>query len=135
MPFHGTSIANASLNSERLNHTPIQYFEMIVNHRIRQGWLDSSGNPVRIGKFRSRRIDPDQQKWGLYQLDKDFAQANDPAPKNPDKPSSGKISAKTAAHSWAAFDWPLQVQREGREGLSSGANGLTPSLSHSESVL
>jgi hypothetical protein len=84
-PIEGISFAytfdDATARSRRLT----QYFEMFVNRGIyHEGWMASA---LSFPPWQSVRgeFDPDKQKWELYNIDKDFSQADDLAANEPQK--------------------------------------------------
>jgi len=84
-PIEGTSFLKTFTDKDAPETRKTQYFEMGVNRGIyHDGWMASSRSfvpwqPVR-GKF-----DPLTAKWELYDVTKDFSQAEDLAAKNPEK--------------------------------------------------
>jgi arylsulfatase len=60
-----------------------QYFEMLGNRAIyHKGWLAST-TPVSLPWSRGASVPPNQYKWELYDLRKDFSQSHDLAAKEP----------------------------------------------------
>jgi arylsulfatase A-like enzyme len=87
-PIEGVSMAytfdkaNASAPSTR--HT--QYFEMIANRGIyRDGWYACTTPPHGPWILNAPLPAPEDYKWELYDLTKDYSQANDLAGQMPDK--------------------------------------------------
>lgn len=84
-PIEGTSFLKTFTDKNAPESRKTQYFEQLVNRGIyHDGWMASSHsfvpwNPVR-GDF-----DPFKAKWELYDLSKDFSQANDLSSKHPEK--------------------------------------------------
>jgi arylsulfatase len=84
-PIEGTSFAATFTDAKAPEFRRTQYFEMFVNRGIyHNGWMASATsfepwNPIR------ESFDPDKQKWELYNIDKDFSQANDVAAQYPEK--------------------------------------------------
>src|SRR5213596_474887 len=85
-PIEGVSMvytfANAGAPSTRTN----QYFEMIANRGIyHEGWYACTTPPHGPWILNAPLPAPADYKWELYDLTKDFSQANDLAAKMPDK--------------------------------------------------
>jgi arylsulfatase A-like enzyme len=87
-PIEGVSMAytfdkaNASAPSTRKT----QYFEMISNRGIyHEGWYACTTPPVAPWVLNAPMPDVNAYKWELYNLDKDYSQANDLAAQMPDK--------------------------------------------------
>jgi arylsulfatase A-like enzyme len=87
-PIEGVSMAytfdkaNADKPSTRKN----QYFEMIANRGIyHEGWYACTTPPHGPWILNAPLPTPDNYKWELYDLTKDYSQANDLAAKMPDK--------------------------------------------------
>src|SRR4051794_19860166 len=84
-PIEGTSFAYTFDDAKAEDRRVTQYFEMAVNRGLyHNGWMASATsfvpwNPNRAG------FDIDKQKWELYHVEKDFAQAEDLAAKHPEK--------------------------------------------------
>jgi arylsulfatase len=78
-----------------------QYFEMFANRAIySDGWMAATTPPLApwaVGKT----IDVDNYKWELYDVSKDFSQANDLAAKEPKKSASCR----------SCFGWKRPKQR------------------------
>jgi arylsulfatase A-like enzyme len=88
-PIEGVSMtytfdkANASAKSKR----DTQYFEMFANRGIyHDGWYACTTPPAPPWLLGTKELPPvEQYKWELYNINDDFSQANDLAPKNPEK--------------------------------------------------
>ena len=84
-PIEGKSfLASLSDKKAKETHTS-QYFEIFSNRGIyKNGWWLAS---LSFEPWQSERsgYDPFKAKWELYNLDKDFSQANDLADQNPEK--------------------------------------------------
>jgi arylsulfatase len=84
-PIEGLSFADSFDNADAKDHRVTQYFELGVNRGIyHDGWMASAlsfppWEPNRTG------FDIDKQKWELYNIDRDFSQADDLASANPQK--------------------------------------------------
>jgi arylsulfatase A-like enzyme len=87
-PIEGVSMAytfdkaNATAPSKR----PTQYFEMIANRGIyHEGWYANTVPPHGPWILNAPLPSPNDYKWELYDLSKDFTQSNDLAAQMPDK--------------------------------------------------
>jgi arylsulfatase len=88
-PIEGVSMvytfskANANAPSKR----DTQYFEMFANRGIyHDGWYACTTPPEPPWLLGAKALPPvEQYKWELYNIADDFSQANDLAPKNPEK--------------------------------------------------
>jgi hypothetical protein len=91
------------------------------------GWIASSLAYVPWAAVRTG-YDPDKAKWELYNIDRDFSQADDLAAKNPEK-LKGLVDlwwAEAARHDVLPLDWRsverLSEQITGRPSLAQGRN-------------
>ena len=87
-PIEGVSMAytfdKANANAPSTRKT--QYFEMISNRGIyHKGWYACTTPPVAPWVLNAPMPDVNAYKWELYNLDKDYSQANDLAAQMPDK--------------------------------------------------
>ena len=85
-PLEGSSLVYAFNNAEAPTQHAVQYFEMMANRGIyKDGWMAST-TPARVPwvNYGSTPA-PDDFKWELYDITKDFSQANDLAASNPAK--------------------------------------------------
>jgi arylsulfatase A-like enzyme len=87
-PIEGVSMVytfkKENANAPTTHHT--QYFEMISNRGIyHDGWYANTTPPVPPWVLNAPMPDINDYKWELYNLDKDYTQANDLAAKMPDK--------------------------------------------------
>ncbi len=88
-PIEGVSMAytfdkaNANAPSKR----DTQYFEMFCNRGIyHDGWYACTTPPEAVWLLGAKPLPPvNEYKWELYDITKDFSQANDLAASNPDK--------------------------------------------------
>jgi Sulfatase len=84
-PLEGVSFAYSFDDEKAKGRRTTQYFELGCNRGIcHEGWMASSRSfvpwqPTRAG------FDPDTAKWELYDIEKDFTQADDLAKENPRK--------------------------------------------------
>jgi arylsulfatase len=84
-PLEGISFADTFGDAKARDHRTTQYFEMGANRGIyHDGWMASALSFVPWTPNREG-FDPDKQKWELYNIDKDFSQADDLASSNPRK--------------------------------------------------
>jgi arylsulfatase len=87
-PIEGVSMVytfdKANANAPTTHH--IQYFEMISNRGIyHDGWYANTTPPVPPWVLNAPMPAINDYKWELYNLEKDYSQANDLAAKMPDK--------------------------------------------------
>jgi hypothetical protein len=84
-PIEGVSMVYSFDNAQAPSTHRTQYFEMFANRAIySDGWMAATTPPLApwaVGKT----IDVDDYKWELYDVSKDFSQANDLAAKEPKK--------------------------------------------------
>ena len=84
-PIEGISFAYTFDDAKAKSRRTTQYFEMAAARGLyHDGWMASAiafvpWQPVRTG------FDPDKQKWELYDVSRDFSQADDLATENPQK--------------------------------------------------
>jgi arylsulfatase len=85
-PLDGTSLVYTFDNAQAPTRHTTQYFEMFGNRAIyKDGWMAST-TPLRLPwQTRGVKVDPDDFKWELYNIDEDFSQANNLVAKNPAK--------------------------------------------------
>lgn len=85
-PLDGTSLVYTFDNAKAPTRHTTQYFEMIGNRAIyKDGWMAST-TPLRLPWVTfGVKVDPDDFKWELYNINEDFSQANNLAEKNPAK--------------------------------------------------
>lgn len=84
-PIEGVSFLRTFTEKAAPESRKTQYFEMFVNRGIyHDGWMASSRSFVPWNPIRTE-FDPFKAKWELYDLSKDFSQAEDLAAKNPEK--------------------------------------------------
>jgi arylsulfatase len=84
-PIEGVSMLYCLDDAAAKDRRSIQYFEMMTNRAIyKDGWIASSrfGVPWTTAGKEGNFLDA---PWELYNLDKDFSQANDLAAQNPGK--------------------------------------------------
>lgn len=85
-PLDGTSLVYTFDNAKAPTRHTTQYFEMFGNRAIyKDGWMAST-TPLRLPWITfGTKVDPDDFKWELYNLNEDFSQANNLTEKNPAK--------------------------------------------------
>jgi arylsulfatase len=85
-PIEGTSLAYTFDDAKAPTRHTTQYFELVGNRAIyKDGWMAST-TPLRLPWVTvGTEPSPDDFKWELYDVDKDFSQANDLAKKYPAK--------------------------------------------------
>jgi len=83
-PLEGTSLVYTFDNANAPTRHPAQYFELVGNRAIyKDGWMAST-TPLRLPWVTfGGKVDPDDFKWELYNINEDFSQANNLAEKNP----------------------------------------------------
>jgi arylsulfatase len=83
-PIEGTSLVYTFNNAKAPEQHKVQYFEMFGNRAIYQdGWY---ARTIHRPAWRAKPLNTLQEdKWELYNTNKDFSLANDLAPKNADK--------------------------------------------------
>jgi arylsulfatase A-like enzyme len=130
-PIEGVSMtytfdkANANAPSTRKT----QYFEMISNRGIyHEGWYANTTPPVAPWVLNAPMPSVNDYKWELYNLDKDYSQANDLAAQMPVKLLEFKALFLLEAHKYNVF--PLdnsQFQRaiEPRPSATAGQTVFT----------
>ena len=126
-PIEGISFAYTFDDAKAKSRRTTQYFEMAAARGLyHDGWMASAiafvpWQPVRTG------FDPDKQKWELYDVSRDFSQADDLATENPQKLRELQDLwwAEAAKYNVLPLDW------RGVERLNSELMGR-PSLSGDE---
>lgn len=85
-PLDGISLTYSFNDAAAAERRRTQYFEVWGNRGIyRDGWFASALLEPNPAAFDRSRLDPDKVKWELYDLDKDFTQADDLARQYPEK--------------------------------------------------
>ncbi len=83
--LEGTSLAYTFDNSDAPSHHKTQYFEMFGNRAIYDdGWIAAARHP-RLPWQGTINADFQQDPWELYNIEKDFSEANNLATENPKK--------------------------------------------------
>jgi arylsulfatase len=127
-PIEGTSFLKTFTDKDAPETRHTQYFELLVNRGIyHDGWMASSHSfapwlPVR-GAF-----DPLTAKWELYDVSKDFSQAENLADKHPEKVKELEALFWTEAEKYSVLplDWRaverLNAELQGRPSLAGKRN-------------
>jgi arylsulfatase len=130
-PIEGISFAYTFGDAKAKGRRTTQYFEMGGNRGLyHDGWMASAisfspWEPVRTA------FDPDKQKWELYNIDKDFSQAQDLAASNPQKLREMQDLwwAEASKHNVLPMDWRIQERFNseiaGRPSLGGNAKTFT----------
>ncbi len=85
-PIAGKSFLKSFTDKNAPETRTSQYFEMFVNRGVyHNGWIASSLNQAAPWDSIRKPFDPLTQPWELYDVTKDFSQANNVAAANPDK--------------------------------------------------
>ena len=85
-PLEGASLVYSFDNAAAPTHHGTQYFELVGNRAIYKDGRMASTTPLRLPWITTGyEPSPDDFKWELYNIDKDFSQAHDLAAANPDK--------------------------------------------------
>ncbi|WP_165073776.1 arylsulfatase [Paludisphaera rhizosphaerae] len=123
-PIEGASFFKSFTEKAAPESRKTQYFEMFVNRGIyHDGWMASSRSFVPWDPNRGD-FDPFTAKWELYNLGKDFSQAEDLAAKNPEKLKELESTFWTEAEKYNVLplDWRgverLSGELQGRPNLA-----------------
>jgi arylsulfatase len=86
-PIEGVSMIYTFADARAKSRRPTQYFEMLGNRAIyHDGWVACTTPPVPPWSAAGADVDVvDGYRWELYEVDRDFSQADDVAAKYPDK--------------------------------------------------
>jgi arylsulfatase A-like enzyme len=129
-PIEGISFAYTfDVTKAKERHTT-QYFELGSNRGLyHDGWMASVISVIPWESVH-KDVDPDKQKWELYNIDKDFSQADDLAASNPQKLRELQDLwwAEAAKYHVLPLDWRverLNAELMGRPSLSGNAKTLT----------
>jgi len=130
-PIEGVSFAYAFDDANAKGRRTTQYFEMGTNRGIyHDGWMASAISAAPWTAVREE-VDPDKQKWELYNIDQDFSQADDLAAANPQKLRELQDVwwAEAAKHNVLPMDWRVaerfNAELAGRPSLAGNAKTLT----------
>ncbi|MGH8071933.1 MAG: arylsulfatase [Candidatus Entotheonellia bacterium] len=131
-PIEGISFAYTFDDAKAKGRRVTQYFEMGVNRGIyHDGYMASAVAFEPWQAFREK-VDLDQQKWELYNIDEDFTQANDLAAKEPEKLRQLQDLwwVEAAKYNVLPLDWRaafprMNAELMGRPSLNPGRNTIT----------
>jgi arylsulfatase A-like enzyme len=125
-PLEGTSLVYSFASAKAPTRHPVQYFELVGNRAIYDhGWMACT-TPLRLPWMNSEEVAPDDFKWELYNINKDFSQAHNLADKHPDKLK--KLQAKFDVEAKKYNVYPLdssfaaRFDTSIRPGLTRGRN-------------
>jgi arylsulfatase len=130
-PIEGFSFAETFDDANAKGRRTTQYFELGANRGLYDhGWMASAlafppWQPLRTA------FDPDKQKWELYNIDRDFTQADDVAKSNPEKLRQLQDLwwAEAARHNVLPLDWRgverLDAEAMGRPSLTGDRTTFT----------
>jgi arylsulfatase len=130
-PIEGTSFAYTFDDAKAKERHRTQYFEMGSNRGLyHDGWMASD---ISIIPWEPSHpdVNPDTQKWELYNTEEDFSQANDLAAKNPEKLRELQDLwwAEAGKYSVLPLDWRVQERMSselaGRPSLTGHAKTIT----------
>jgi arylsulfatase len=129
-PIEGVSFAYTFDDAKAKERHTTQYFEMGTNRGLyHDGWMASALSVAPWSAVRD--ADPDHQKWELYNVEKDFSQADDVAAAHPEKLRELQDLwwAEAAKHDVLPMDWRVaerfSAELAGRPSLSGTATTLT----------
>jgi arylsulfatase A-like enzyme len=129
-PIEGISFAYTLDDAKATERHTTQYFELGSNRGLyHDGWMASVISVIPWEAVH-KDVDPDKQKWELYNIDKDFSQADDLAASNPQKLRELQDLwwAEAAKYHVLPLDWRterLNAELMGRPSLSGNAKRLT----------
>src|SRR5215471_11675356 len=130
-PIEGVSFAYTFADAKAKDRHRTQYFEMGTNRGLyHDGWMASS---ISLVPWESSHtgVDIDKNKWELYNLDKDFSQADDLAASDPQKLRELEDLwwAEAAKYNVLPMDWRVQErfnsELAGRPSLGGNAKTIT----------
>ncbi|HEY2799364.1 MAG TPA: arylsulfatase [Chthoniobacterales bacterium] len=123
-PIEGVSMAYTFNDAKAPDRRKSEIFELVSNRGMYQnGWMASSLAYLPWAATRTG-YDPDKAKWELYNINKDFSQADDLAAKDPEKLKElvDLWWAEAARHDVLPLDWRsverLSEQITGRPSLA-----------------
>jgi len=130
-PIEGISFAYTFDDAKAKERHTTQYFELGTNRGLyHDGWMASDISVVPWESVH-KDVDPDKQKWELYNIEKDFSQAHDLASGNPQKLRELQDLwwAEAAKHNVLPMDWRvgerMNSELAGRPSLAGNAKTLT----------
>src|SRR5262245_14614601 len=106
-PIEGISFAYTFNDAKAKERHTTQYFELGSNRGLyHDGWMASDISII-PWVAAHENVNPDTQKWELYNIDEDFSQANDLSAKNPEKLRQLQDLwwAEAAKHDVLPMDW------------------------------
>ncbi len=119
-PIEGISFVYTFEDATVPTRHTTQYFELAGNRAIyRDGWMANT-TPLRLPWVTiGSEPNPDDFKWELYNIDKDFSQADNLAESNPEKlkelqASSMERRGSTTCTRWTPRSHPAQIRRSAR---------------------
>jgi len=130
-PIEGASFADTFDDAKAKGRRTTQYFELGVNRGLyHDGWMASA---ISFAPWQPNRsgFDPDKQKWELYNIDRDFSQADDLAGSNPEKLRQLQDLwwVEAAKHNVLPLDWRaverLNAELMGRPSLTGDRKTFT----------
>jgi arylsulfatase A-like enzyme len=130
-PIEGISFAYTFDDAQAKGRRTTQYFEMgCVRGIYHDGWMASA---IAFAPWEPNRrgFDIDKQKWELYNIDRDFSQADDLAATNPRKLRELQDLwwSEAARHNVLPLDWRgverLNAELMGRPSLAGGRTTYT----------
>jgi arylsulfatase A-like enzyme len=123
-PIEGKSFYRSLIESDAPESRQTQYFELLVNRGIyHDGWMASSRSFVPWAPVRGE-FDPSKAVWELYDISKDFSQADDLSSKYPEKvrEMEAMFWKEAEKHSVLPLDWRaverLNSELQGRPSLA-----------------
>lgn len=123
-PIEGVSFLKSFTDAKAPETRPTQYFELLVNRGIyHEGWMASSRSFVPWAPVRGE-FNPLTAKWELYNVEKDFTQADDLAQKYPEKVKEleERFWKEAAKYQVLPLDWRaverLNAELQGRPSLA-----------------
>ncbi|MCP2371215.1 arylsulfatase [Agromyces terreus] len=130
-PIEGISFADALLSGDAKGKRSTQYFELACNRGLyHDGWMASAPSFVPWNPNR-QEWDPDKAVWELYDITKDFSQANDLAAEHPEKLRQLQDMWWVEASKYNALplDWRgtirMNAEEMGRPNLNAGRTSVT----------
>jgi arylsulfatase A-like enzyme len=130
-PIEGVSFLKSLTEANATETRPTQYFELLVNRGLyHEGWMASSRSFVPWAPVRGD-FDPINAKWELYNINKDFTQAENVASQNPEKVKELEALFWKEAEKYHVLplDWRaverLNAELQGRPRLAGKRNKFT----------
>jgi arylsulfatase len=129
-PIEGVSMAYSFANANAPSTRTTQYFEMLANRAIyHNGWVAAT-TPLRLPWVTiGSEPSPDDFKWELYNVARDFSQADDLAKQNPAKLKELQAVFDREAKKYAVYpldsSFASRVDPSIRPSLTRGRNTFT----------